>query len=163
MFGPINSDKYGRIRPPKLLILMIVRNEKKYGYEILKELREIFDGIWEPKTGVIYPWIKKLNEQGLLTSETVDEKEYYGLSEEGKGLLLEVLPKFGSMVFMSAKYTTVVTDTMNDLDLEISKIDFHRDHTPEERLAHLKKVKRHLESEMERIDGRIKKIEEELQ
>jgi len=160
MIAPSTNSKFGRMRPPQILILVIVRNEKKYGYEILKELREIFEGVWEPKTGAVYPLIKKLQDNGLLVSEMRGDKEYYGLSEEGRELLVEMLPKIGSMVFMATKFMTVATKALDDFGLEMSKLNDTYDPADEDKLTNLINMRDHMESELARIKEKIRRMEE---
>ena len=147
-----------KVSPPQLLILITVRNEKKYGYEILKDLRDSFDGVWEPKTGAIYPAIKKLQENGLLVSEMVGDKEHYGLSDAGKDFLIQALPELGTMVALSTRFTAIVEDARKELGLDASvKTVFGTD--KEGLLRHLKDVREHLESHLVSIDEAIEKME----
>ena len=159
MMGPHHKNKFGRARPLQLLILMIVRNEKKYGYEILKELRDAFGDVWEPQTGTVYPVIKKLQTRGLLDSEIIDDKEYYWLTEKGKEFLSKILPEVGYIVFMAAKFMTIVTKTMDEFGVEASKMEDPHDDTEDEKLSHLKEVRSHMEFELQKINEKINKIE----
>jgi Predicted transcriptional regulators len=159
MIGHFPGKKFKGVRPPQLFILLIVRNEKKYGYEILKELRDVFDGAWEPKTGFIYPLIRRMRDDGLLVSEIVDDREYYGLSDDGRELLLEMLPHFGHVVFMATKVAAVVSKAMEDLDVEMAEFKDPLDTTDEEKLAHLKEMRDHMENELAKINEKINEIE----
>jgi len=159
MIGHFPGKKFKGVRPPQMFILLVVRNDKKYGYEILKELRDVFDGVWEPKTGFIYPLIRKMQDDGLLISEIVDDREYYGLSDDGRELLSDMLPHFGHMVFMATRVATVVSKAMDDLGLEMAEMKDPNDATDEERLAHLTEMRNHIESELVRINDKINEIE----
>jgi len=144
---------------PKILIMMMVRNERKYGYEIIKEMREIFDGIWEPQTGFVYPLIKKMQEKGLLDSEMIDNKEYYGLTDSGRILLTETLPRVGSMFSMAARFMTLVNKTVDDLGIELMDLNTIFDNVDRDRKAHLIDVRDHLRAELERVEEKIRTIE----
>jgi len=54
--------------PPKgliaYLVLELLEEKPRYGYEILKEIREISGGHWEPSYGSVYPILYKFEEKG---------------------------------------------------------------------------------------------------
>jgi DNA-binding PadR family transcriptional regulator len=58
-----------------------------YGYEILKSLREQFRDIWEPKTGTVYPALRRLETRGFVRTELKEGKEFYSLTEKGEEIL----------------------------------------------------------------------------
>lgn len=71
-------------------VLAALRDEQ-YGYSLRRELAEAGLAIEE---GTLYPLIRRLEAQGLLTSRWSDEegrrKRYYRLSTEGRKLLEEL-------------------------------------------------------------------------
>ncbi len=71
----------------QLLIFMQLLEGPKYGYEILTNLREDFEGIWLPKTGTVYPALKTLVKKGLISEEAVEDTTYYNLTKDGLHLL----------------------------------------------------------------------------
>jgi len=148
----------GRISPPQMLILISVRNARKYGYEIIKDIKNLFEGVWEPKTGAIYPAIKKLQDGGYLISETVKDKEYYSLSDDGRKLLMEVLPKFGAMAPISSRFMALIEQIMGEFGLEAGSLDDVREPTKEEKLKRLMKMRTRLESGLTRVNEAIESI-----
>ncbi len=69
------------------IILGMLAEHPRYGYEILQAISEASDG-WRPSPGTIYPMLHHLNEQGLI-SKTVQEKKgrrriIYKLRAKGK-------------------------------------------------------------------------------
>ncbi|MBU7042454.1 MAG: helix-turn-helix transcriptional regulator [Theionarchaea archaeon] len=70
------------------MILMMLAKKEMYGYELMKSLKEFTLGFYEPKSGTLYPALKRLEEKGLIKSEMklVDENhyKYYTLTEKGK-------------------------------------------------------------------------------
>ncbi|MEM2890441.1 MAG: PadR family transcriptional regulator [Candidatus Hadarchaeum sp.] len=87
MFRPGFFVKAERISPVQFLILLQLRKQPMYGYEILKALREQFGDIWEPKTGTIYPALRRLETRGFVQTELKEEKEFYSLTERGRDIL----------------------------------------------------------------------------
>ena len=159
MIGRFSSEKHGKMRPPQIIILMIVRNEKKYGYEILKELRDVFGETWEPKTGSIYPLIKKMQENGLLDSEMIDDREYYGLTKDGSEALMEILPRIGGMISVAARFMTLVNKVIDEFGIEPANVNDMICETDVEKLDHLREIRDHLRDELEKIEEMISKNE----
>lgn len=71
----------------QFLILLQLKKQSKYGYEILKALRKQFGDVWEPKTGTIYPALRRLEARAFVRTEVKGGKEFYSLTEKGEGLL----------------------------------------------------------------------------
>ena len=87
MFGwGYRLGKYG-LSPVEFLILMVLKRRPMYGYEIIKELRDMFGDVWQPKTGTIYPALRRLETKGLVTTELRDDREFYKLSDRGEDIL----------------------------------------------------------------------------
>lgn len=82
--------------PPKgliaYLVLELLAEKPRYGYEILTEIREISGGHWEPSYGSVYPILYKFEEKGLAERiERADEpdRKYFELTAEGRAELEE--------------------------------------------------------------------------
>lgn len=87
MFGwGYRLGRYG-LSPVQFLILMALKRRPMYGYEIIKELREMFGDIWEPKTGTVYPALRRLEMKGLVKTELRDDREFYSLTDKGDDVL----------------------------------------------------------------------------
>lgn len=77
--------------PPKgliaYLVLELLDEKPRYGYEILKEIRQISGGHWEPSYGSVYPILYKFEEKGLADRiERADEpdRKYFELTDAGR-------------------------------------------------------------------------------
>jgi DNA-binding PadR family transcriptional regulator len=75
------------VSPLQFLMLMQLSEESKYGYEMLKALREEFKGIWDLKTGSFYPALRSLESRSFVKTELRDKTEFYSLTEKGTTLL----------------------------------------------------------------------------
>ncbi|WOF17134.1 PadR family transcriptional regulator [Methanoplanus sp. FWC-SCC4] len=73
----------------QLYILHSLKKEPKSGYDILKEISDKTKGAWVPSKGTLYPMLKKMEDEGLITiSETGKRsKNIFGLTEDGKTTL----------------------------------------------------------------------------
>jgi DNA-binding PadR family transcriptional regulator len=73
----------------KYLILECLKNKPSYGYEIIKDLRDRFSGLYVPSPGSIYPTLQMLEEMGYVTSKEQDGKRVFTITGEGKNFLEE--------------------------------------------------------------------------
>ncbi|RYD56091.1 MAG: PadR family transcriptional regulator [Sphingobacteriales bacterium] len=71
-----------------IVLKLLEQNDRMYGYEITKVVREMTDNKMAITEAALYPALHKLLEEGLLetTTETVDgrRRKYYTLSKKGK-------------------------------------------------------------------------------
>ncbi|WP_101294183.1 PadR family transcriptional regulator [Halegenticoccus soli] len=77
--------------PPKglisYLVLELLDEKPRYGYEILKEIAELSGGHWEPSYGSVYPILYKFEEKGWAERvERADEpdRKYFALTDAGR-------------------------------------------------------------------------------
>ena len=82
--------------PPKgliaYLVLELLEEKPRYGYEILKEIREISGGHWEPSYGSVYPILYKFEEKGWterIEREDEPDRKYFELTEAGHAELAD--------------------------------------------------------------------------
>jgi DNA-binding PadR family transcriptional regulator len=82
--------------PPKglisYLVLELLAEKPRYGYEILKEIRDISGGHWEPSYGSVYPILYKFEEKGWaerIEREDEPDRKYFELTDEGRAELEE--------------------------------------------------------------------------
>jgi DNA-binding PadR family transcriptional regulator len=72
----------------KFLLLEILKEGPKHGYEMITELEARFHG-YRPSAGSVYPTLQLLEDGGFVTSEQVDGKKVYTITEAGLKLLEE--------------------------------------------------------------------------
>jgi DNA-binding PadR family transcriptional regulator len=96
------------VSPLQMLLLIQLDQEPKYGYEMLKTLKEEFEGTWEPKTGTVYPALKSLEKKGYIETQTREETDYYIITEEGKSVFELMLQHLEVSIDFSIKYISVV-------------------------------------------------------
>src|SRR3972149_6889509 len=56
----------------QLCLLALLAQEQKYGFQILKELRDLSDGFFDLKEGTLYPALRRLEERGFVQSHWVE-------------------------------------------------------------------------------------------
>jgi DNA-binding PadR family transcriptional regulator len=67
----------------KYVILDMLKDRPRHGYDIIRELEEQSYGFYKPSPGVIYPTLQMLNEMGYASSIEQDGKRVYSITEEG--------------------------------------------------------------------------------
>ncbi len=73
----------------KYLILDLLKDKPRHGYEIIRELEEKFSGFYTPSPGAVYPTLQWLEEAGYVTSEARDGKKTYTITDLGRSFLVE--------------------------------------------------------------------------
>jgi DNA-binding PadR family transcriptional regulator len=71
----------GEIRP---LILAVLSVKPMHGYEVIQALEAQSGGRWRPSAGSVYPTLQQLADEGLVTSEEVDGRRTYTLTDAGR-------------------------------------------------------------------------------
>jgi DNA-binding PadR family transcriptional regulator len=65
-------------------LLVVLAERPMHGYELITELEARSTGRWRPSPGSIYPALGRMEEQGLLTAEELDEKKVFSLTARGR-------------------------------------------------------------------------------
>ena len=74
----------------RLVILALIAEKPRYGYEIIKELGERVGGEYSPSPGVVYPTLTMLEEMGLASaSQDPQGRKLYTLTGEGEKVLAD--------------------------------------------------------------------------
>jgi DNA-binding PadR family transcriptional regulator len=68
----------------QLLILKLLDEKSRYGYEIIKELDERSKGFYVPSPGMVYPALTYLEEIGHATVVADGARKLYSITEPGK-------------------------------------------------------------------------------
>jgi DNA-binding PadR family transcriptional regulator len=88
-FGPPRGGRRARRGDVRTAVLALLAEEPAHGYDLIRTLEERSGGMWQPSPGSVYPTLQLLEDQGLLTSEEVDGKRIYSITDEGRAQLAE--------------------------------------------------------------------------
>jgi len=67
----------------KYVILDLIREKPRHGYEVIRALEERSHGFYAPSPGVVYPTLQMLEEMGHASVAEQDGKKVYSITEEG--------------------------------------------------------------------------------
>lgn len=75
-----------------LLLLGLISRREMYGYELLAELRRQTDAVVDLPEGTVYPALRRLERQGLISGHWVEvgeapRRRYYALTSDGERAL----------------------------------------------------------------------------
>lgn len=71
----------------RYVILFLLEEKPRHGYELIKALEELSSGVYSPSPGAIYPTLTFLEDSGLATVSTEENKKLYTITAEGKARL----------------------------------------------------------------------------
>jgi|HubBroStandDraft_6_1064221.scaffolds.fasta_scaffold63442_2 DNA-binding PadR family transcriptional regulator len=95
-FGPFGPGGFGFRRGPRArrgdiraAILALLREEPRNGYQIMQELKQRSQGMWNPSPGSVYPALQLLEDERLVANEEGAAGRVYALTSQGKAYVKE--------------------------------------------------------------------------
>jgi DNA-binding PadR family transcriptional regulator len=73
----------------KYVILDLIKDKPRYGYEIIRALEDRSLGFYKPSPGAVYPTLQMLEEMGYISCTEQDSKKVYSITQEGLKFLKE--------------------------------------------------------------------------
>ena len=71
----------------KYVILRLLEEKPRHGYEIIKALEERMGGHYTPSAGTVYPTLQLLEDQGYVRAVETEGRKVYHITPEGEGFL----------------------------------------------------------------------------
>ena len=103
--GPLARWK---VSPLQFLTLLQLIEGPKYGYEMMKIIRDEFEGVWELKTGTFYPALRRMEARGFVETNLRNDTEFYSLTGKGTSLLENMGERFQLEYKFAAKYFNTI-------------------------------------------------------
>jgi DNA-binding PadR family transcriptional regulator len=98
----------------QLIILALLSEKPRHGYEVIKALEEHSNGVYAPSPGMVYPALTYLEEVGYATSEADGNKKLFRITEQGSEYLaknrsiaddaMESLARYGQKMAKISKH-----------------------------------------------------------
>jgi DNA-binding PadR family transcriptional regulator len=73
----------------RLIVLALLEDGPRHGYDIIKRLEEKSGGLYSPSPGVVYPTLTYLEEAGYTTASSEGNKRVYAITDAGRAYLGE--------------------------------------------------------------------------
>ncbi len=86
MWGPGGGGR-ARRGDIKFLILTVLADGPRHGYDVITALEEKSNGRYRPSPGSVYPTLTMLEEGGFITGEQTDGKRTFTITDAGRTLL----------------------------------------------------------------------------
>jgi DNA-binding PadR family transcriptional regulator len=87
-FGGPGERFFGR-GDLKYVILELLRDQPRHGYDIIRALEERMQGRYRPSPGSVYPTLQMLEDLGYVSSTQQEGKKVYTITDEGRRYLEE--------------------------------------------------------------------------
>ena len=68
----------------RLVVLGLIAEEPRHGYDIIKALETKFQGTYSPSPGAIYPMLQMLEEADLVVSQAEGNKRLFSITDAGR-------------------------------------------------------------------------------
>src|ERR1700683_3744685 len=85
-FGPHRFFERGDL---KYVILSLIKEQPRHGYDIIQELEKKFHGFYNPSAGTVYPVLQLLEDQDFVTIDQKNGKKVYSITPAGEKYLGE--------------------------------------------------------------------------
>ena len=82
--GPWGPGPRARRGDVRAAILALLAEQPMHGYQVIQELESRTGGAWRVSPGSVYPNLQMLEEEGLITSQEVEGKRVYSLTDAGR-------------------------------------------------------------------------------
>jgi DNA-binding PadR family transcriptional regulator len=87
--GPFRGGKLIADGDLRLVVLALLAEQPRHGYDVIKALEERSRGAYSPSPGVVYPTLTYLEEAGYASASAEGNKKVYAITEAGKAHLEE--------------------------------------------------------------------------
>ncbi|WP_062529634.1 PadR family transcriptional regulator [Demequina rhizosphaerae] len=67
----------------RVAILLLLADQPRHGYDLIREIEERSGGAWVPSPGSIYPTLQALEDEGLVAVDTVEGRKIASLTPAG--------------------------------------------------------------------------------
>jgi len=110
----------------KLIVLKKLEDKSLSGYDLIKEIYNS-TGTWKPSFGSMYPLLKELYSNKLVTFKMVNRKKVYSITALGRKTLKEVLAASQNIIETMAKEFKMMENICSEhekkhLDILIQRI-----------------------------------------
>jgi DNA-binding PadR family transcriptional regulator len=107
--GPFGGSRMFDQGDLKFVILRLLDEKPRHGYEIIKEIGERFGGMYSPSPGTIYPTLTMLEDLGYARARPEEGgKKIYEITDEGRAHLAENQPQIDDIFGWIAEFANSI-------------------------------------------------------
>lgn len=81
---PRGGPGRGRRGDVRAAVLALLAEGEFNGYQLMTEIAERSEGLWQPSAGSVYPALGQLEDEGLIAPTTIDGRKVFRLTEDGR-------------------------------------------------------------------------------
>src|SRR3954451_22274134 len=82
--GPRGRGRKARRGAIRTAALLLRAEEPRNGYQIMQEVDERSEGVWNPSPGSVYPALAQLEDEGLIATSEHEGRKLYELTDVGR-------------------------------------------------------------------------------
>lgn len=83
----------------RLVVLMLIADKPRHGYELIKAIEERVNGAYSPSPGVVYPTLTLLEELGHIVADSPEStRKLYRITEQGSAFLAANRPTLDGLL-----------------------------------------------------------------
>src|SRR3989442_14958515 len=71
----------------KYVILKLLKDKPRHGYEVMKELEDQMHGCYSPSPGTVYATLQWLEDEGLVVAGEAEGKKGYEVTDTGRAVV----------------------------------------------------------------------------
>jgi DNA-binding PadR family transcriptional regulator len=86
-WGPRRRNQMFESGEVKFVILRLLKEKPRHGYEVIKALEEKLGGYYTPSAGTVYPTLQLLEDEGYIRAVDTEGKKVYHVTPEGERYL----------------------------------------------------------------------------
>ena len=117
--GPFGGGRMFDQGHLKFVILRLLAEKPRHGYEIIKEIEDRFGGMYSPSPGTVYPTLTLLEDLGFAVARPEEGgKKIYEITDEGRAHLAENQPLIDDIF---ARITEIARNIFGEPMMEVHR------------------------------------------
>jgi len=112
----------------KLIVLKKLEDKNLSGYDLIKEIYQS-TGSWKPSFGSMYPLLKELHSNNLVTFKVINRKKVYSITNLGRKILKETLAASQNVIETMAKEFKMMENICSYNERKHLNLLIHKIHT----------------------------------
>ena len=143
----------------RLYLLLLLGDEPRHGYELIRLLEDRFMGLYTPSAGTIYPRLSALEDEGLVEHEVVEGRKVYRLTAAGEAELESRRDEISAVAAEAVQSARALATEIRD-EVRSSVRDLRRE--LKDAVRDVKREERRVKREVVVVDARPDRREQEV-